>query len=221
MSKNLFITGCDRNTEWQLPWFWENYKKHNRDTALIPVDFGMSDEMKEWCKYEIGGYLPLKSNAEGWFKKPFAMLRAAEEYGWAQKVCWLDTDCQVMGNLDSIFDHTKPFKLSMVEDRPWTKRRPQLGTWYNSGVVAFEGTPNILKAWAHECLTNPVQGDQEVLYKMMNGDEILKMAVIEPLPHKYNTLRIDFLDGIAVKNPLIIHHTGKKGKELIKEMINE
>ena len=56
---------------------------------------------------------------------------------------------------------------------------------------------------------------------MMNGDEILKMAVIEPLPHKYNTLRLDYLDCIAVRNPLINHHTGKKGKEIIKEMMNE
>ena len=219
---NVFITGCDRNTEWQLPWFWENYKEYN-DTVLIPIDFGMSDEMREWCKNEIGGYKTLNSNAEGWFKKPFAMLLATEPLDDIKydKVCWLDTDCQVMGDISGIFDYTQPFKLCMVEDRPWTRRRGQLGTWYNSGVVAFEGKPNILKAWANECLENPVQGDQEVLYKMMNGDEILKMAVIEPLPHKYNTLRLDYLDGIAVRNPLINHHTGKRGKETIKEMMNE
>lgn len=219
MSKNLFITGCDQNTEWQLPWFWENFHKHNRDSILIPIDFGMSDEIREWCMEEIGECQILNSNAEGWFKKPFAMLLATETI--FDKVCWLDTDCQVMGDISGIFDHTQPFKLCMVEDRPWTRRRGQLGAWYNSGVVAFEGKPNILKAWANECLENPVQGDQEVLYKMMNGDEILKMAVIEPLPHKYNTLRLDYIDNIAVKNPLIIHHTGKKGKDLIREMMDE
>lgn len=219
---NLFITGCDSNTEWQLPWFWKNYKEHN-DTVLIPIDFGMSDEMREWCKEEIGGYKTLKSNAKGWFKKPFAMLLATETIFDMKfdKVCWLDTDCQVMGDISGIFEYTQPHKICMVEDRPWTRRRGELGAWYNSGVVAFEDKPSILKSWANECLQNPVQGDQEVLYMMMNGDEILKMAVIEPLPHKYNTLRLDYLDGIAVRNPLIVHHTGKKGKEVIKEMMNE
>ena len=48
----------------------------------------------------------------------------------------------------------------------------------------------------------------------------MKMSIIEPLPHKYNTLRLDYVDNIAVKNPLIVHHTGKKGKEVIKEQID-
>ena len=43
--ENLFITGCDRNTEWQLPWFWENYSEYN-DTPLLFVDFGVSKEQE-------------------------------------------------------------------------------------------------------------------------------------------------------------------------------
>ena len=35
------LTGSDANTEWMLPWFIENYKKHN-DTHLSIVDFGMN-----------------------------------------------------------------------------------------------------------------------------------------------------------------------------------
>jgi len=108
----------------------------------------------------------------------------------------------------------------MVEDRPWTQRRPDMGRWYNSGVVAVEGTPNILKVWADECIRNPVQGDQEVLYLMMNGDELTKVTYIEPLAHTYNTLRLDYIDGINVRNPKIIHHTGAKGKDEITKQIN-
>ena len=50
----------------------------------------------------------------------------------------------------------------------------------------------------------------------MNGDEIQKMSYIEPIPHTYNTLRLDYIDGINVKNPKIIHHTGEKGNAVIK-----
>jgi hypothetical protein len=138
-----------------------------------------------------------------------------------EKVCWIDTDCEVVANIEDIFTRTVFGKLAMVEDRPWTLRRPDMGRWYNSGVVAVNGTPNILKAWADECIRNPVQGDQEVLYLMMNGDEIYKMTCIEPMPHHYNTLRLDYIDGINVGKPRIIHHTGKVGNETIRKQMNE
>jgi len=32
---NLFITGCDVKTQWMLPWFVENFKKHNPDEELV------------------------------------------------------------------------------------------------------------------------------------------------------------------------------------------
>ena len=213
----LFITGCDVNTECQLPLFWENYKEYN-NTPLLVMDFGMSKDMRVWVEENILECVDVLTQAEGWFKKPSAMLRACEE---SEKVCWLDTDCQVFGDISPIFDLTVPFKIGMVEDRPWTKRRGEYGAWYNSGVVVWEGKPNILRAWAEQCINDGWVGDQETLYAMMGGDEIMKMSIIEPLPHKYNTLRLDYVDNIAVKNPLIVHHTGKKGKEVIKEMMNE
>ena len=37
-----FLIGCDKNVEWLLPWFIENYKKHN-STPLIFADFGISN----------------------------------------------------------------------------------------------------------------------------------------------------------------------------------
>lgn len=219
MIEKLFITGCDVNTEWQLPWFWDNYRENNK-TPLKVIDFGMSEGCVEWVKYNIGedACVELHTQAEGWFKKPSAMLRACEE---ANKICWLDTDCQVLGDISGIFDLTVPFKIGMVEDRPWTRRRGEYGTWYNSGVVVWEGKPNILRAWAEQCINDPWQGDQETLYAMMGGDEIMKMAIIEPLPHKYNTLRLDYLDNIAVRDPLIVHHTGQKGKDVIKEQMKD
>ena len=40
MPDNLFLTGCDEKTEWQLPWFLENYFKHN-NTPIAIGNFGM------------------------------------------------------------------------------------------------------------------------------------------------------------------------------------
>ena len=86
----LFITGCDSKTNWMLDWFKEGYSKHN-DTPLHVFDFD-----KEFDK------------AKGWFKKPAAMMAAAR---MADMVCWLDTDCEVLGNLDGIFNYVEPEKL--------------------------------------------------------------------------------------------------------------
>lgn len=213
MYSEIFITGCDHHTEWQLPWFVENFRKHN-ETELFLADFGISKDMQKWVeKNQIVSY-EVKSQAKGWFKKPRAMLDATV---LSHKVCWVDTDCEILGNIEEIFNTTVPHKIGMCEDRPWTRRRPEYGKWYNSGVVCFEGKPNILRAWADECIRNPFEGDQEVLYGMMRGDEILKLSVIEELPRKYNTLRLDYIDSSNVKNPLIVHHTGRKGKYDIAE----
>ena len=213
----VFLTGCDVNTEWQLPWFIEKYRKHNT-APLILANFGMSKEMRGIEGVDL--VIDIKSEAKGWFKKPRAILDATQLDG-IRKVCWLDTDCEVTGNIETIFDMTEKGKLGMVKDRPWSTRRNELGEWYNSGVVAVEGTPNILRAWADECIRNPVQGDQEVLYLMMGGDALKKLSCIQPMPHTYNTLRLDYIDNIQVGNPKIIHHTGKKGNDVIRSQINE
>lgn len=212
-----FVTGCDVNTEWQLPWFITNYIKYN-DLPLIIANFGMSDDMLQHLEsIDYIKVINVVSNAEGWFKKPAAIYDAT----YASKVvCWLDTDCEVKGNISSIFDHYRQGILGMVEDRPWTRRRGTHGKWYNSGVVLTDRNHN-LRDWKIQCERDPSEGDQEVLYAMLSSkSEIEKLRWIEPLPHKYNTLRLDYIDQIAVKDPLIIHHTGKQGKDTIHEAMS-
>lgn len=214
---NIFLTGCDVNTEWQLPWFINKYKEHN-STPIVCADFGMSSEGLEFAESNFNLVIEVKSKAKGWFKKPRAILDASRLDG-VEKTCWIDTDCEVTSDISEIFKLSDQGRLGMVKDRPWSSRRNDLGDWYNSGVVLVEGTPNILRAWADECIRDPVQGDQEVLYLMMGGDELKKLTCINPLPHKYNTLRLDYIDGIDVKNPKIVHHTGTKGKEVIRRQM--
>jgi hypothetical protein len=195
----LFITGCDKNTRWMLPWFLENFKKHN-DTPIEVFNFD-------------------DTGTEGWFNKPNAMLAAAD---MADKVIWLDTDCEVRADLSPMFDKIQKNKLSMVLDRPWTKRRPERGNWYNSGVVGYTGKPPVLTEWHRyitQGLTNEV-GDQEVLHWMLGGDPLREMVHINELPHIYNTLRLDLIDNTAPKKPHIMHWTGSVGKLKIKDMMD-
>ncbi len=198
--KNLFITGYDSSNEWFLSWFLKNFNE-NSDTPLLTYDFDEFEAPTQGVK--------------NWFKKPFAMLDAANK---ASKVCWLDLDMHIKRNIDGIFDLTEPNKLAMVEDVPWSRRRGE--KWHNSGVVAFQGKPTILQDWCSEVSLNPIQGDQEVLHSMMT-DSLKRMTYIKDLPREYNTLRIDFLDGTNPDKPRIVHWTGQKGKEHIRKIIDE
>lgn len=156
---------------------------------------------------------PLESKSVGWFKKPDAMIAASKV---SEKVCWIDTDCHVKGPIDEIFDYIKPNKLTMAVDKPWTSRRES--KWHNSGVVAFQGSPPILKKWQAAVATNPRVGDQEVLHEIL-GDPLSKEIYIEDLPRKYNTLRLDLIDQTAPKDISIMHWTGGKGKKHIYDLM--
>jgi len=204
---NLFITGCDANRQWQLPWFVDNFKKHNPKAELLIYDFGMKEN--SFSNISVKHL----SQDKGWFKKPSAMMKASLI---ADKVCWLDTDCEVRSNIEDIFNHTEPNKLCMVEDVPWSKRRGE--TWHNSGVVAFQGTPNILGEWATEVSYNPKVGDQEVLHTMLS-DPLKRIIHIKDISREYNTLRIDLIDNTAPKNIKVMHWTGVKGNDYIKGLL--
>ena len=204
---NLFITGCDVNRQWQLPWFVDNFKKHNPKAELLIYDFGMKEN--SFSNISVKHL----SQDKGWFKKPSAMMKASLI---ADKVCWLDTDCEVRTNIEYIFNYTEPNKLCMVEDVPWSKRRGE--TWHNSGVVAFQGTPSILGEWATEVSYNPKVGDQEVLHTMLS-DPLKRMIHIKDISREYNTLRIDLIDNTAPKNIKVMHWTGVKGNDYIKGLL--
>lgn len=218
MMSDIFVTGCDDKTAWQLPWFLHHFRANNEGQHLVLADFGLSDT-SVYSKFD-GVIMIDDHDGAGWFKKPSAIETASKLEG-VERTCWLDTDCEVKGDISGIFQYAQREMLGMVEDRPWTFRRPNLGEWYNSGVVVVNRTPYILTQWKKRCIEEPVQGDQEVLHLMMDGNRLKKIQYINPVPHKYNTLRLDHLDGIAVNKPLVEHHTGSKGKEVIRRQINE
>jgi hypothetical protein len=206
----LFITGCDKQTEWMLPWFVDNFKKHNPDADLLIYDFGMeANPYPEMTKSLLG------NQDSGWFKKPATMIDASK---LANHVCWLDTDCEVRDNLDGVWSHIESNKLAMVEDVPWSTRHGEM--WHNSGVVAFRHRPNILDEWASAVAANPVRGDQEVLHLLVR-EGIRRLIHISSLPREYNTLRLDLTDDTAPSQPKIMHWTGQKGKKHIREIMND
>ena len=205
------LVGCDLNHEWMIEWWFENYKKHN-NLPVIFADFGLSPEGFRLAKSYSKHVIPMTNIQEkGWFKKPKAMLACP-----SNKTLWIDMDAEVKGSVKEVFKMLEPGKLAMVEDHPWKKRRGEL--WHNSGVVGFIGKPQILKDWARCVEIRPEIGDQEVLHGMLNP--ITKITYIKDLPHRFNVLRIDVDDDNVPENPVIMHWTGSKGKDIIRSQMN-
>ena len=205
-----YITGCDSSHEWLLPWFIKNFKKHNKKPLLF-ANFGLSELGLKIVRENVHAVLDLtKVEERGWFKKPLSMLKSP-----SKKTVWIDTDCEIKENTDDIFDLLEPQKLSMVEDKPWTWRRGHC--WHNSGVVGFIDKPMILYQWVKAIKKNQLEGDQEVLDKILSP--ITKITYIKDLPNEYNVLRLQLeKDGYGGR-VRVAHWTGIKGKEKIREMI--
>jgi len=206
-----FLTGSDDKTFWMVDWFLKNYRKHNK-TPILFADFGLSQENREWVNVHFDGIVNVsKQRAEGWFYKPAALSNSP-----AHETCWIDTDIEVLDNIDGVWKYLTDNKLLMALDRPWTKRSGE--EWYNSGVVGIRGKPMILKKWTRECKRNPSRGDQETLH-LLTPTSLDKIIHIEPLPSEYNWLRIDLHDGLRSEKIKCVHWTGYKGKLKIEKLI--
>lgn len=223
----VFITGCDKHTEWMLPWFLKNYNDYNND-PIVFCDFGVSKEMLKWCHKNFDDVIEnriferekQKFKGPAWWLKPLAICEVN-----GHKKVWLDTDCEVLRNISSIFDHLEPNKINLVQDRPWSKRRGEI--WHNTGVVGVIGIPTILVDWIMECqkigggftFGDLHKGDQDALHEFIGQDAMRRWSLVHDLPNKYNWLRLQLYDGHDDENKLIIHWTGRKGKDEIRKKI--
>ena len=210
----VFLTGCDNTTEWMLLWFLKNFHEHNKKIPIIIGDFGLTFGMKtrlEHQGYQLIDMMAQWGHLKGWFKKPQVMIDCP-----AKETVWIDTDCEVLGNIEGIFNLLVDDKLNMVQDLPWTARTQE--TWHNSGVVGFKGKPEILRAWAHKVQMYQTDGDQEVLHSMFDND-INRLQYINSLPNIFNWLRIQLIDNQDNVHKKVMHWTGHKGKLKIQEKI--
>jgi hypothetical protein len=224
-----FITGCDTQTQWQLPWFLDNYRKFNT-TPIVFCDFGVDAAVLKWAEANFDEIIyndqvqnPYRIHSgPRWWLKPAAI--AAVE---GERRVWLDTDCEVLGCLDELFPLLERDKINIVRDRPWSTRRQE--HWFNTGVVGVVGfLPTILGDWVNQCrlesggttMGSIARGDQDALRDLLDNDPMKIWANINELPNKYNWLRIQLLDGQDSPDKLIMHWTGPKGNQTIWNKIN-
>ena len=219
------IVGADQTQEWLLPWWWENYRKHNTHPVAF-VDFGMSAEKKEWCK-ERGEFISLfvadifvaeKEEIEpstlkeweaqfgnkfwgcrnAWFKKPLACLQSP-----FKRSIWIDLDCEIRGSLQELFALNE-IALVKMRDEP---------NIYNSGVTVFQHGLPLIEEWAHQSFEKNqfFRGDQELLSHILAE----KKYPVKELPEIYNWSHC------YGDNPeaLIYHWHGEFGRSVIRHLM--
>lgn len=227
------VVASDLTQEWLLPWWFSHYKKHNNHPVTF-VDLGLSKEMKAWCK-EHGHLAPLPvpdlfvkekeelslkqialwekrhgthfwENRKGWFKKPLACLQAPYK-----RSIWLDSDCEVRGDLSPLFSKDlSPHKVMVAKEY-----LEGGGKGVNSGVLVFETDCPLILEWAKEAFAGNARfvGDQDIL------SHLIEETGVKPkeLPPIYNWSRF------SGENPeaIVMHWHGNHGKKVIAHQITK
>ena len=208
-----FLVGADHQLQDLLPWWYENVKKHNPDIHITIADFGLTSSAKEWATKHSNVVLEYEPHPKSaWFYKPHAMLKSPYEY-----TCWLDIDCEVLQQIDDIFNFPTEEKMALTQDVVRGNPDHDSGVyWWATGVNVVKGKPMILKNWAVLTLKGELRGDQEVLHQMINQSPEYQNMIVK-MPLEYQWLRISLMNGHDSPNKKVIHWTGPVGKQHIRE----
>jgi len=216
---NYVAIGCDSNQEWMLPWWFENYSLYN-NLPIIFGDFGLSPQMRSWCK-ERGELVPLvySSNHCSWFKKSLFL-----DLIDADKVIYLDNDCEVKGNIDELLIYCNSINEIALRHDVVTQFNEQLTkkghTPLQTGVLVYKPGNELIKEWSEACQSpGDFRGDQEILdflvmNRRLNHNTNTRINIF---PRKFNNLRLEEEN----KDAVIMHWTGPTGKKVIWEKINK
>ncbi len=212
------VVGVAPSQAWMLQWWWANYRAHN-DLPVAFADFGLAPEQQAWCR-ERGLLIEVSDiPANGWFRKPFAILRAPFE-----KILWLDLDTEVKGPVAPLFRYAE--RPMVIAARPaslqgtcahehrygwFTMLPPDAKAWCTGAVVTARGNPLVCE-WAQMCLADQdrYRGDNEPLAVL---EHCRPGSVVEIDPALVSST---FRDGTDAR---IVHWRGPVGKQKIRQFV--
>ncbi len=231
MEDRGILVGADESQEWLLPWWWKNFRRCN----VYPVafaDFGLSKEMRDWCR-ERGELIEIRtlplfvkdrdevsdllvsewesvypnlfwSSRKAWFKKPLACLQSP--FDWT---VWMDSDCEVTGSLEGIWEH-RSSGMSLVKD---SVARVKTYPIYNSGVVLFQKNHPLIAEWAKESVEKNglFRGDQDLLSLILAETKIS----FSELPSIYNRI----MGEEKREGAVIVHWAGDFSKKSLRKTL--
>lgn len=211
-ASRVVVVGVDRHHEWMLHWWWERYRAHN-DMQVNFLNFGMTDSARKWC-LSHGDVLQMDSSLprfrKAWFYKPSAFVVGQGDY-----ILFLDVDCEIRGDVESIFEYVGDSPMLAKDRHIFGRYRGRFDPdrHYNTGVIVARRHDPLMLAWGRATVQHHAQfrSDQEIFNDVLQSGDY----EIEELPQKFNRLRLDGDDPEAV----IMHWTGEEGKAEIRRQI--
>jgi len=235
------IIGGDSNIEYLIPIWFDVYKKTN-DYPITFFDFGLSLEMKTFCKKhfdvisidELNPSLDLPIHLEdqikwellyssnfyhfrkSWFKKPQACSLSPYDYS-----IWIDLDCLVYTSLSAIFEGLNGPILSLREegaDQILLEQELNINLpneiTYNSGVILFSKLHPVIELWAKKSMQEAHRfiGDQHILSRILFENSF----EVKVLPKEYN-----WSYSWGQNNQIKIHHFHGIGKKELIETYHQ
>jgi hypothetical protein len=141
---------------------------------------------------------------------------------------WVDLDCEIKGNIESIFsyltDHSEISIRKFICDKDFTDLgidikilnllKPEVKEGeitYNSGVIVFRKNAQIIQNWYDLCKkqSHLFHGDEEILSRLIYE----KNYEVSPLPINFNVLQRSEENSSTI----IRHYYGRIGKIAIIE----
>tara|TARA_B100000902_G_C27175990_1_gene846381 strand:+ start:311 stop:946 length:636 start_codon:yes stop_codon:yes gene_type:complete len=207
VDNTMIITGVDSKHEDLVYWWYKNIIRHMPETKVGIWDFGMTPNMREQLSHlPIWLSEPTPHQVLAWFHK----VKAVRETP-SNSVAWLDVDCEVLTNIEDVFDLVPPGMIGLTRDIV-------RANWWATGVIVVNDRPPLLEEWDKRLQAGDgIRGDQEALHDLIN---IQPHEQIIELPQDYQWLRIALNKGKDSPTKKIIHWTGPKGKEIIRKNIH-
>ncbi len=216
------LTGCDKNHEWMLPWWFANFRKHNPAIPVCFVDMGMTPSAIEWCKQRGLIFQQFKPSTM-FHRRPFALMKTPFEHTIA-----MDPDCEVLGSMTPLFEYGDALVVTEDPYNPWSKEFRQ--NPISAGLVAYKHGDWIIDRWTRKLLAGKPdgkewRGDDEPLNLVITELEADRLAagdILQPTefviaPRKYQRLR---LDNCEFPDTVMKHWSGPEGKEIIREKMS-
>jgi hypothetical protein len=132
------MTGCGRAFEWMLPWWFDNYSRHN-GLPVVFADFGMSDRALVWCRARGEVVRNPFCVAHEHLAKPFMLLQSP-----FAMTMWIDLDGEVRGAIDDAFGACEA-EVAVVPNNPGAFDPIQ------AGVLVVRHGSEIVREWAALC----------------------------------------------------------------------
>ena len=210
------MVGCASVHEDLIPWWITNYKKYN-SYPIAFADFGISPEMKEFCKAHGELIDATVSGSEGWFRKPFAILKAP-----FQKIIWCDTDIEIRGDLKPLWDYSNNGKIGAGHDSYdppafRTHLHPDAHLW-DTGLISVEHGSFLIQEWA-ELIIAATQGYYRGEHSAFSEVIWNHKELLNPIAKTMHRMRLDpTADACDTSHLLTMHWTGDIGKNHIRDM---